>query len=52
MVPNKSSSLLINDLDAAEVYALNSISGVALDRDLHGKFGLSDLIVELSHFID
>lgn len=39
-------------MESKTFYTLNSISRVHLDRDMHGKYSLSDLIVELSHFLD
>lgn len=39
-------------MESKSFYTLNSISKVHLDRDSHGQFSLSDLIVELSHFLD
>jgi hypothetical protein len=52
MLPKQHSSLSIKDLDAKTMYALNSISRVAFERDRHGDYALNDLIVELGHFID
>lgn len=42
----------INDLAAEDVYALNKITNVDVDRDRHGAYGLSDLVLELSHVLD
>jgi len=44
--------LTLNDIDAKNYYALNSIPKVQFDRDQHGSFALNDLVLELSHFID
>lgn len=42
----------INDLRAEDVYTLNRIPNVDIDRERHGAFGLSDLVLELAHFLD
>ena len=52
MVPQTSTKLTIGDIEAKSLYALNSVSRVALERESHGQFSLSDLVVELSHFLD
>ena len=52
MVPKSSTKLSIGDVEAKSLYALNSISRVNLDRERHGAYSLSDLIVEISHFLD
>ena len=52
MVPKEASKLTINEVDAKSLYALNSISRVALEREAHGQFALNDLVLELSHFLD
>ena len=52
MVPKQSTQLTINAIDAKSLYALNSISRVNIDRERHGNFALSDLVLELSHFLD
>ena len=52
MLPQSYTNLTIGDVDAKTMYTLNSISKVSLDRESHGDFSLSDLIVELSHFLD
>ena len=44
--------MTLNDIDAKNYYALNAIPKVQLDRDMHGKFSLNDLVLELSHFLD
>jgi hypothetical protein len=52
MLPQKHTSLAVKDIEAKSFYALNSISRVALERERHGAYSLSDLVVELSHFLD
>lgn len=52
MVPKESSKLTIGDVEAKGLYALNSISRVSIERDRHSQYALSDLVVELSHFLD
>lgn len=52
LVPSQVSTLTIGDIEAKNLYTLNSISRVELNRDLHGEYALSDVIVELSHFLD
>ena len=51
-MPSSPTKLAMKDVEAKSYYALNSISRVTMDRDLHGNFSLSDLVVELSHFLD
>lgn len=52
MLPKHNTHLTINDLDAKTLYTLNSISRVNIDRERHGVYALSDLVLELSHFLD
>jgi len=52
MVPKEHTKLTIGDIDAKTLYTLNSVSRVALERERHGEYSLSDLVVELSHFLD
>lgn len=52
MLPVHESKLTMKDIDAKNFYTLNSIPRVHLDRDMHGKFALNDLVLELSHFLD
>jgi nicotinamide mononucleotide adenylyltransferase len=52
MLPERESRLTLNDIDAKNYYALNSIPKVQFDRDVHGSFSLNDLVMELSHFLD
>jgi hypothetical protein len=52
MVPQIPTKLTVEDLDAKTLYALNSVSKVSIEREKHGQFSVSDLVVELSHFLD
>jgi hypothetical protein len=52
MLPDTESKLTLNDIDAKNFYVLNSIPKVNIDRDMHGKYSLNDLVLELSHFLD
>jgi hypothetical protein len=52
MVPQTPTKLTVGDLDAKTLYALNSVSKVSIEREKHGQFSVSDLVVELSHFLD
>lgn len=52
LVPKKPSNLTINDLLADEVYALNSLPKVELNRSMHDSFALNDLVLELVQVID
>ena len=52
MVPKEATKMRIGDVEAKSLYALNSISKVSIEREKHGQYSLSDLVVELSHFID
>jgi len=53
MLPKRGSSkLTLSALDAQSLYALNSISRVNIDTERHGAYALSDLVLELSHFLD
>ena len=52
MVPQERTKLSIGDIEAKTLYSLNSISRVSLERVRHGEYSLSDLVVELSHFLD
>lgn len=52
MLPVHESKLSMKDIDAKNYYALNSIPRVHIDRDMHGKFALNDLVLELGHFLD
>lgn len=35
-----------------DLFTLNSIPRVDIDRKQHGNFALNDLVIELSHFLD
>lgn len=52
MLPKTHTKLTIGDVEANSMYALNSIPRVHFDRERHGHYSLSDLVVELSHFLD
>lgn len=52
LLPEKPSRLSLNDIDAKDYYALNTIPRVEFVRQQHGKFALNDLVVELGHFLD
>lgn len=53
MVPKQYSRLSIADsLSAEDIYALNSVPKVNIDRERHENFALNDLVLELSHFLD
>jgi hypothetical protein len=52
MLPKAPTRLTINDIEAKSLYALNSIARVNLERERHGSYALSDLVLELSHFLD
>jgi hypothetical protein len=52
MVPKKPSDLTIGDLDAKNLYTLNSIPKVQFDREKHKNFAVNDIVLELSHFLD
>ena len=52
MVPPTPTKLTIGEVEAKSLYALNSVSRVSFERERHGLYSLSDLVVELSHFLD
>lgn len=52
MVPQTSTKLTMGEVEAKSLYALNSVSRVSFERERHGMYSLSDLVVELSHFLD
>lgn len=53
MVPASFSNLNIGDaLSAEDIFTFNQIPNVEIDRKKHGGFALSDLVLELSHFLD
>lgn len=39
-------------LSAEDLYALNQVPGVELKQGQHGQYALSDLVLEMAHFID
>lgn len=39
-------------LSAEDLYALNQVTGVELKKGEHGQYALSDLVLEMAHFID
>lgn len=41
----------ISNLSAEDLFALNQVPNVKLGKE-HGKFAVSDLVLELSHFLD
>jgi len=53
MLPKSASKLQIGDaLSAEDIFALNQVPNVEIDRKQHGAYALSDLILEISHFLD
>ena len=52
MMPKNVTKLKVSDLTAEEIFAFNQVPYVELKREKHGKFALSDLVVEASHFLD
>ncbi|MFO0116121.1 MAG: hypothetical protein ACK521_00360 [bacterium] len=52
MVPDCSSNLKIEDLSPEDLYALNNLPGVQIDRKSHSYFSVNDIVLELSHLID
>jgi len=51
-LPTKPTSLAIEDLDSKNLYTLNAINRVQIERERHAKYSLNDLVLELSHFLD
>lgn len=43
---------MANSLKEEDFYALSQVPNVDLNIEEHGQFALSDLILELQHFID
>jgi hypothetical protein len=39
-------------LSAEDIFALNSIPNVLIDRKKHGNYALNDVVMELAHFLD
>lgn len=52
MVPKTSTKLTIGQVEAKSIFALNSVSRVNIERERLGNYSLSDLVVEMSHFLD
>ena len=48
----KSNLSLADALEAEDFYAFSQVPNVELSLEEHGEYALSDLILELSHFID
>lgn len=53
MLQQTSSALTLGKaLSAEDIYALNQVPNVELNREDHGEYALNDLVLEMSHFID
>lgn len=53
MLPKSfSKSTLGEALSAEDIFTLNQIPNVEIDRAAHGQYSVNDLVLELSHFID
>ena len=53
MVPRTHSGLSVGDgLSAEDMFAMNQVPNVDLQRTKHASFALNDLVLELSHFLD
>lgn len=52
MLPKSFSNLKYQDLSANDMYALNSVPNVEFQVEKHADFFLTDLILELGHFLD
>jgi hypothetical protein len=52
MMPSNFSDMKYSDLSSPDLYALNSVPNVEFDLTQHGKYLISDLILELDHFLD
>jgi len=52
MVPKHASSRRLSELSANDLYALNSLPKVKIDREEHGDYGLNDIVLEMSHLLD
>lgn len=48
LVPRYPSSLSIDDMSAQDISKLNQVPLVQLDKELHGRFAVNDLILEMS----
>jgi len=53
MLPDQHTSLDIGKgLPAEDIFTLNQIPNVHIDRKKHGDYALSDLVLEVAHFLD
>ena len=52
MIPSNFSDMKFQDLSSSDLYALNSVPNVEFDLTQHGNYLISDLILELGHFLD
>lgn len=52
MVQDQHTSQNINGLSAEDIFTLNQIPNVSLERKKHGNYALSDLVLEVAHFLD
>lgn len=48
LVPAEPSGAKLGDLSPEDIYTLNAIPRVKIEREKHGKFALNDLVVELA----
>ena len=48
LVPTEPSKAKLADLSPEDIYTLNSIPRVKIERENHGKFAVNDLVVELA----
>jgi len=52
MVPESPSNLKIENLTPEDLYALNNLPGVLIERKKHSNFSVNDIVLEMSHLID
>lgn len=52
LLPANHSHKKINSVSAEDLFTLNSIPRVEIDRSKHGNYALNDIILELGHFLD
>ena len=52
LVPATPSQTTLSELSPEDIYTLNSVPRVKIDRNQHGKFALNDLVVELAQIFD
>jgi len=53
MLPKTHSKMQLGDaLTAEDIFSLNQVSNVEIDRSQHGSYAVNDLVLELSHFLD